>query len=223
MCNNESTSNEHVPPVCFFPDGHKVNLITVPSCPDHNLKKSKDDEYVRSIIAPAYGNNTFGLNMATTKVNRSFQRSTGLVEAVFKDSNLMKINGAETAAVKVNLDRWIIFFENFSNAIYFHDFGVSPLLRWEIITPSFALEETRLTWQPNRFDILNREILSLAYTQQRTSNPEIFQYFFYLNSPENYVYKFLFYEGFVVCSRLLFPTGVPSHNTANNDARRKTL
>jgi hypothetical protein len=76
MCNSESATGEHVPPDCFFPSGHKLNLITVPSCSEHNLNKSKDDEYVRSIIAPSIGNNLFGLQMASTKVNRSFKHST---------------------------------------------------------------------------------------------------------------------------------------------------
>lgn len=49
-CNNIATSVEHVPAKCFFPKEHRKNLITVPSCEQHNNETSKDDEYVRGII-----------------------------------------------------------------------------------------------------------------------------------------------------------------------------
>lgn len=50
MCDLSATSVEHVPPKCMFPEfkDAKVDLrrklITVPSCDDHNAKKSRDDE-----------------------------------------------------------------------------------------------------------------------------------------------------------------------------------
>ncbi len=48
-CKSNTVGREHAPPKCFFNE-KKGNLITVPSCPVHNLKKSGDDEYVRNIF-----------------------------------------------------------------------------------------------------------------------------------------------------------------------------
>jgi len=52
MCDQSSTSREHVPPRCLFPESKDVrgdfrqNLLTVPSCDEHNSGKSADDEFL---------------------------------------------------------------------------------------------------------------------------------------------------------------------------------
>jgi hypothetical protein len=59
MCDSPETSREHAPPLCFFPETKDVgrdlrrNLVTVPSCDVHNSKKSKDDEFFRSLVLMA--------------------------------------------------------------------------------------------------------------------------------------------------------------------------
>ena len=58
MCDEESTSSEHVPPKCLFPEQKDLpegvdlrkSLITVPSCDLHNSKKSNDDEYYSIVL-----------------------------------------------------------------------------------------------------------------------------------------------------------------------------
>lgn len=49
-CGEPSTGAEHVPPKSFFIKGQREGLITVPSCDVHNQHKSKDDEYIRSLL-----------------------------------------------------------------------------------------------------------------------------------------------------------------------------
>jgi hypothetical protein len=201
MCHKPSTTREHVPPDCFFPKGHKRNLITVPSCPDHNLRKSKDDEYVRSIIAPFIASNPHGETLALTKVNRSFERSEGLVDAVFRGAKIVRLApGVETAAITVDLDRWDRFFQQFSNAMYFHDFNVPHRQVWDILTPSLTTQTSTLSGQPNPYSEVNRKLLSLDFVEQPVDNPEIFRYSFFKYSSTSYAYKFVFYEGFIVCA-----------------------
>lgn len=217
MCDKQSTSVEHVPPECFFLEGHKVNLITVPSCSDHNLRKSKDDEYVRSFIASALGNNSFGESMATTKVARSFEHSSGLVAAVFKDVQVIRLSdGTETGAGKINLDRWDTFFRHFANAIFFHDFKVIHSQSWEIITPSLNFDESRGKGEANPYDEINKRLLSLDFVEQKTSNPEIFRYFFSSTVKPATCINSCFTKGssFV---HFQLPAGVPPHNTADTD------
>jgi hypothetical protein len=211
MCDNESVSKEHVPPQCFFPDGHKLNLITVPACSEHNLRKSKDDEYVRSIVASFWENNSFGQTFSTTKVIRSFEHSGGLVAAVFQGAQVLKLkDGTETGGITVDLNRWEIFFSHFANAIYWNDFRVNHNQSWEIVNPSLTIG---YPGEPNQFDVINKKLLSLNFQQVLTSNPEIFQYFFFRHRSESYAYKFQFYEGFTVYA-LSKPEGVPTHNPA---------
>jgi hypothetical protein len=50
FCGGEATGVEHVPPKSFFIKGQREELITVPSCDVHNQQKSKDDEYIRSLL-----------------------------------------------------------------------------------------------------------------------------------------------------------------------------
>lgn len=49
-CSNIATGKEHLPPRCFFPKGMRKSLITAPSCDEHNSEKSKEDEYIKSIL-----------------------------------------------------------------------------------------------------------------------------------------------------------------------------
>ena len=52
ICGQPATSKEHSPARCFFPKGEiKGELTKVDSCRIHNEDTSKDDEYVRNIIA----------------------------------------------------------------------------------------------------------------------------------------------------------------------------
>jgi|APEBP8051073178_1049388.scaffolds.fasta_scaffold26273_2 hypothetical protein len=90
MCNRPSTSKEHVPPRCLFPElkdvgeNHRRNLITVPSCDWHNSFKSTDDSFLMVSLAGIFGNNSTGLRHKFSKVNRAIYRSsfTMLKEAV---------------------------------------------------------------------------------------------------------------------------------------------
>lgn len=50
-CNAEGTGQEHVPPKCLFPKGGNwSNLMTVPSCVEHNNSMSKADEYLKFLL-----------------------------------------------------------------------------------------------------------------------------------------------------------------------------
>jgi hypothetical protein len=65
MCDQPGTSREHVPPKCFFPEkkdlppdvDFRVNLITVASRDEHNLRMSGDDQYVLLVIVGNWQNN----------------------------------------------------------------------------------------------------------------------------------------------------------------------
>jgi hypothetical protein len=82
MCGQPATSREHIPPACLFPEEKDIktsifrnNLITVPSCNEHNSKKSKDDEFLMGCMAGIVGNNVIGFFHAHTKVKRAIERN----------------------------------------------------------------------------------------------------------------------------------------------------
>ena len=45
-CVDKGVTKEHIPPRSFFPDGEKIQLLTVKSCKTHNNAKSTNDLYV---------------------------------------------------------------------------------------------------------------------------------------------------------------------------------
>ena len=59
-CPKSATTKEHVPPLSFFPEDQRKNLITVPSCEDHNNSNSKDAEYAQNIVTTMFGVNALG-------------------------------------------------------------------------------------------------------------------------------------------------------------------
>jgi hypothetical protein len=74
-CGVSATSREHVPPQClfseskdikeFYQQSFRLNLIKVPSCREHNLKRSKDDEYLMACLAARVGDSIYSFNYKT--------------------------------------------------------------------------------------------------------------------------------------------------------------
>lgn len=89
-CEEESTTDEHVPAECFFPEGSRKDLIKVPSCKRHNNDTSNDDEYVRNLIATQAENSEAGLTLLTGKVLRGFVHSPRLKAATFETLQLAR-------------------------------------------------------------------------------------------------------------------------------------
>ncbi|AMV22322.1 hypothetical protein [Planctomyces sp. SH-PL14] len=95
MCDRPATSREHVPPRCLFPEmkdigeNHRVNLLTVPSCDEHNSGKSADDEFLMASLAGMTGNNRVGILHKFSKVNRAiFRSSFGLLDQALSDQTI---------------------------------------------------------------------------------------------------------------------------------------
>lgn len=98
MCDKEATTVEHVPPKCLFPEFKdagedlRVNLITVPSCDDHNGKKSRDDEFLMVSLAGLIGNNSIGFQHYHGKIQRALKRtSQRLLDDVFLSKKTYRI------------------------------------------------------------------------------------------------------------------------------------
>ncbi len=85
ICQQPATSQEHAPARCFFPQGEiKGELTKVDSCTLHNEATSKDDEYVRNIIAMSIGNNEVAHSHFLKSCVKSFIRSPKLLSATTK-------------------------------------------------------------------------------------------------------------------------------------------
>ena len=133
MCEQKATSVEHVPPKCLFPEYKdtqrdlRLNLITVPSCDDHNGKKSRDDEFLMVSLAGIIGNNSIGYQHYRGKIQRALKRTSyKLLEKVFLSRKLVKISD-ENKFINIlygtpDYDRLISCFKHIAYGIHLHYF-----------------------------------------------------------------------------------------------------
>lgn len=136
MCNLVSTSIEHVPPKCLFPEKKDLpsgidlrkQLITVPSCDVHNTAKSKDDEYLLYALLLNIPNNNTAENHAFTKIKRAAERNPSLlarfamtqVPVFVEDSVTGEVQ--QTVAVQVDFQRLKRSIKMIGLALHFHHF-----------------------------------------------------------------------------------------------------
>jgi hypothetical protein len=134
-CGSKATGREHVPPLCIFPEqkdvgeDHRKNLITVPSCDEHNLKKSKDDEFLMTFITGYIKNNFIGYKQTKSKLKRALDRKyDGFINSVLKDARELTIKNSNGTAFSViagtpNLVRIKKCIEQISCGLYYYEYG----------------------------------------------------------------------------------------------------
>lgn len=87
-------TRDHVPPRSFFPSPFPQDLLTVPSCKECNAKFSKDEEYVRTILASSWdreNEDTPARTLFDTKVRRALEYSGPLLRRVADSMKLVEI------------------------------------------------------------------------------------------------------------------------------------
>lgn len=209
-CDKEATSREHAPPLCIFPEtkdlpgtSYRENLITVPSCDDHNLRKSKDDEYLMMILVAHFENNQVANAQMASKVRRAWQRRPHLATMVVKNPSPARLNGEETLAFQVDSARFNRAMELIARAVSIHDCKrkwPDACLVWSpSMLPSNPVTEQNVL-QKSQFLL---EALPHIFHDRplQGSNPDIFQ--FRIHVPEQAdglgLVHLIFYGAFQVC------------------------
>lgn len=136
MCDKESVSMEHVPPIGLFPESKdtkginfRKNLITVPSCDIHNSKKSDDDEFLLFSLSGLVNNNNVGQFHFHTKVNRAIRRKNKdfINKRVLRNHKygIVKINDEEKliSVGYPDAERLAKCFEHIAHGLYYDKFG----------------------------------------------------------------------------------------------------
>lgn len=154
-CSKPATSKEHVPPKCLFPKikdapdlgDQRKELITVPSCDQHNSEKSADDQYLMCILSVNILNNSTAERHVKSKIIRALERSPYLMSQCFGTNIDIAISedGGRTLqpskAIKVDDDRLHTCLEHIARALYFHIFNDRPAGRVQC-TPEFLAAVT---------------------------------------------------------------------------------
>jgi len=187
-CGRPATSLEHVPPKCIFPEkkdtfgeDHRKNLITVPSCDEHNLDKSKDDEFLMACVTATVGNNRTGYIQTKTKLRRAFDRTNRrLLTATIRDAHTatwVAPNGAKFPVLigQTDLPRLIGALEHISRGLYYHATGnrflgtCHIIPDWIIFTEDPDLESIKLL---SRVMIAQEKNNWVRYG----NNPDVFEF-----------------------------------------------
>jgi hypothetical protein len=207
MCSDLKTGMEHAPPQCFFPEQKDLppgvdlrkNLINVPSCDAHNLKKSKDDEYLLFVVISHYENNKIAARQFVTKILRAMARRPSLKRFYTATMRDIVWEGIHTQEYKPDWKRFTKGMECVARALYYNHYKrkwIEPIL---IESPGLIILKGA-----NR--VLNARI-NMTYLcdvlfqdeQMHGDNPEVFFYQVHEDSVKKcVVMRMTFFEGLQV-------------------------
>lgn len=207
MCESESISREHAPPLCLFPEekdmadgkNYRKNLITVPACADHNLKKSHNDEYLHLIIINGYFNNPLANKQFKTKLTRAFSRRPALLTALHSEKFPVTVDGIPTVAVSIDRKRFERSIDMIMRALYYHVYQQHLSMKIRIHTPLLVNIEDGPAHKA--YELVKKYCFAvrtyLEDKQRYGENPEIFWFKIDRNQMKNLVSCHMqFYGGF---------------------------
>jgi hypothetical protein len=183
-CESPATGREHVPPRCLFPtelgSDFRKNLITVPSCDEHNTAKSDDDEFLLASLAGIIGCNDVGMAHKFTKVNRAIRRTGGkLLQKALKEQRVewYKLGDGMIVDVtwgKLDIERLSRCFSLIGLGLYRAEYGKSFRGRVKCEIAYAPLHDRgRMGFREFIVDEMNAE---LASSPIKGDNPAVFQW-----------------------------------------------
>ena len=207
MCEAQATTKEHAPPRSLFPEGYRRNLITVPSCDRHNSDNSLDVEYVRNVIATQHGTNDVA-SKVFAKAQRSWNHSPKLLTQTFRTLQAVQYEGGETGAFRFDLPRHQAVMEGIAYAIYFSTRGRKHYGTWRIFTPSLKYAPAVLNGDADPWEGFRKLLDSGMCSPVPMPEPQVFSCGEIASDQNQVIYRFVFYEAFVVNAWTLYSTHV---------------
>jgi hypothetical protein len=136
-CESIATTVEHVPPQCLFPEKKDLphgidlrkNLFTVPSCPEHNLGKSGDDEYLMYVLTMNLPAEKLAEYHFSSKVLRAINRRPSLFNSITEKTSPVTVHDVtsnevfDTLAIEVNRARLEQALGHVAHGLYRYHFG----------------------------------------------------------------------------------------------------
>ena len=191
MCDAPSTSREHVPPLCIFPESKDLesgedlrkDLITVPSCDIHNSKKSKDDELMLFVLTLNIANNILAKRQGFAKILRAVLRNPNLPNHFFsKSSPVMAVefqgDAISASLAKIDYQRFLRASTHMAHGLYFHHFGRKFKGKCSIFADFMLQYETEGAVKSNYNQHTVAQIVKPHFDQepQYGNNPTVFSY-----------------------------------------------
>lgn len=165
---------------------NRKQLITVPSCKEHNTNKSGDDEFLRLVITQHYANNPTARQIVQGPIKRSIARNPKVISDNLKDFRLVTDNPLVEGSVLIEEERIERALDYFARGLYFHEFKAKWLTNDLWVHQKFLqIRDHPIYSQYNEkmFEIVNQRFLNGQ--TRKGSNPEVFFYRIY--SMEDFV------------------------------------
>jgi hypothetical protein len=195
-CERPASTIEHCPPKAFFPNGQRQNLMTVPSCDEHNNDNSKDVEYARNAITTLWGVNTTGLELLERKTKKSLDRSPGLLFQPFRTMEPVMYGEHVTGVYHLDIDRLEVVFGACVRAVHYRDTRRKHA-DWSIVMPCCAFDSNVPEQFVQNWTRLCDALKSLQFERKGTANPSVFEYGV-AQLQGKHVYLHVFYGSFLV-------------------------
>lgn len=136
MYEKEGIITEHVPPQCLFPKDRDLpegirlrrNLITVPSCVEHNSKQCKDDEYLMYTLVLNLPTNGTAFQQFSTKVTRAIERNPSLIRRLLGKITHLIVEDTKTGerfptiGYEVDTNRFYGALDKVARGLYFYHY-----------------------------------------------------------------------------------------------------
>ncbi len=201
MCQSAGTTREHSPPKCLFPESVDLedhadlrkNLMTVPSCADHNPRLSRDDEYFLVIATSNLEGNSRRDEQFGSKVIRALSRSPAFIRTAYAGARPATIDGQPTMSFTVDRQRVERVIEKIARGIYYHHTqGRKLFAPLQVFLPTLRYPDGSL--QQGVSEIGHR--LQAWQGPWLGDNPEVFSYRLEVDSKKRGFVQMSFYEGF---------------------------
>lgn len=181
-CSNPTVSNEHIPPLGLFPNGHKVDLITVRSCSNHNHDLSKIDERMRFYMTSMGSDTQIGLKHFKEKTIKGLRRieSRGLAIDII---NKKIITSDGTSLFKEDSENWDLYFEKIIRGLYFFHFKTQLNSRTHFFSNKLRMLD--LSANVHFFYHTIEERMSGKWIEGNPKNKKIFDYKYCLSEVDN--------------------------------------
>jgi len=185
-CNSEATTVEHIPPKNLFPAIHELgidfrkNLITVPSCEEHNNKKSNSDERLRQILVGSGLTNKIGQALLPSKWKRSFERSPKLLrDEIFQGKRVKYMSEEDTEyqvgiLAKINFEEIDDLLIKICSGLYYNETG-KKLTGSPFLITGFTIYLNKLQQKTNEIE-LSKVRKFFSSSKCIGENPEVFYY-----------------------------------------------
>lgn len=206
MCEEKSISDEHVPPKCIFPEvkdlgiDYRKSPIKVPSCDVHNMRKSKEDEYLMMVLTCSITNNRVAMNQIQTKILRAWERNPKLAELLLRVNKPIKSNGQSTLAFKVDVNRFNRSLDWIVRGLYFSQHKKKWVAELRIESPAMLFLEGSDAMQSNQIlRTMGATVSQVLDDLPKTGkNPDVFWYQMLHNRQNELLINMMFFGGLQV-------------------------